>query len=366
MRIAFVTELFSPSVGGQEIRYLELGRHLVRKGHAVHVFTIRLTSGHPAVESLDRIEVQRIVDGFHYRRTGRIRRNPFDIFKFTLRLLQERKVLKDYDAVVFNIWPVLAPMVVPRLVRTRSVIDWCEIRGSRFWDVVNRLLANPKVFHTAVSDSVADQLKGLYNVPSHRIRTILSGVDAAQYHCDGAVKRNRTVLYLGRMSIHKNPLLLLRSFLSAELHRKNYVLHMAGTGPLLSEVRRESADTPNIFVHGEVSEDDKLRLLKESTLLVLPSRREGFPRVVAEAAAAGTPTLTVSYPGNGTASVVHQYGLGWVCTPELHEIAAGVERHARMSEEWLTLSAHCAATAQKHFDWDSVTTALVDFLRGTS
>ena len=36
---------------------------------------------------------------------------------------------------------------------------------------------------------------------------------------------------------------------------------------------------------GLVSDAEKVALLKKAVLLVLPSRREGFPRVIAEAAA---------------------------------------------------------------------------------
>ena len=41
MKIAFVTELFAPSVGGQEVRFEELGAELVKRGVEVNLYTIR-------------------------------------------------------------------------------------------------------------------------------------------------------------------------------------------------------------------------------------------------------------------------------------------------------------------------------------
>jgi len=362
VNIAFVTELFSPSIGGQELRYLQLGRHLVRAGHGVSVFTIRLAPEIPSRETLDGIEVYRVVDGFNYLRRGRVTRNPAHIASFTLRTLRSRAALRTYDAVVFNIWPVLTPLVVPRLVELPSVVDWCELRATRAWDMIYRLLANPRVLHVAVSDAVAAQLRDRYRLAPARVRTIVSGVDAGQYRCAAGAKRDRTLLYLGRLSPHKDPMMALGSFLGAGLHGKGYRLILAGDGPLLGEIRRAAAGNASVEVRGSVTEREKIALLQEAALLVLPSKREGFPRVVAEAAAAGTPTLTVRYPENGTAAVVEQYGLGWVTAPDAAQLGAHMERCAVIDAQWSAVSSHCAATAGREFDWASVTAEFLQFV----
>jgi len=67
----------------------------------------------------------------------------------------------------------------------------------------------------------------------------------------------------------------------------------------------------------------KVDLLASSLLLVVPSRREGFPRVVAEAMASGLPVVTVDYPENGTAAVVNRYSIGVVTAPLPDELASG-------------------------------------------
>src|SRR5439155_128842 len=215
--------------------------------------------------------------------------------------------------------------MVPRLATVRGVVDWCEIRRSLFWRSLYRLVASRAALHTAVSDSIAEHLRQRYAVPADRVCTVLSGVHCRDYRTEDSEKQDRTILFLGRLSPHKNPLIVLRSFVQAALHRRTYKLHFVGDGPLLPELKRLSNGIENVFVHGPVDEPEKVRLLKQSTLLVLPSKREGFPRVIAEAAAAGTPTLTTLYPQNGSVSVVRQYGLGWVCAPKPGEIGVLME-----------------------------------------
>ncbi|MGB1985852.1 MAG: glycosyltransferase family 4 protein, partial [Candidatus Poseidoniaceae archaeon] len=47
----------------------------------------------------------------------------------------------------------------------------------------------------------------------------------------------------------------------------------------------------NIVAHGWVSKEEKVKLLQESSLLLLPSTYEGQPMVALEALACGTPVL---------------------------------------------------------------------------
>lgn len=47
----------------------------------------------------------------------------------------------------------------------------------------------------------------------------------------------------------------------------------------------------NVIAHGWVSKEEKVRLLQESSLLILPSTYEGQPMVALEALACGTPVL---------------------------------------------------------------------------
>ena len=71
-----------------------------------------------------------------------------------------------------------------------------------------------------------------------------------------------------------------------ELQRRgsDYILHCTG--------REEAPEgSNNIVAHGWVSKEEKVKLLQESSLLLLPSTYEGQPMVALEALACGTPVL---------------------------------------------------------------------------
>lgn len=72
-------------------------------------------------------------------------------------------------------------------------------------------------------------------------------------------------------------------------------LVMAGDGPLLDEIR--DANLPNIHVVGKLASEDVAALLKESDMLCLPSRSEGFSTSLLEASACGAVSLVTDVGG---------------------------------------------------------------------
>lgn len=363
MRVAIVTELFYPNLGGQEVRYLELGRELIQLGHSLDVFTIRVSPSHLPEEVLAGIVIHRVVDGFRYKENSLMPRNPWDILRFTLRILRKETGLAGFDAVIFNEWPILPAIIAPPFLDKRRVaIDWCEIRGSRFWKGIYWLMTHPKVAHLGVSDEICSTLIRSFKVSALQTKTIVSGVNVLDYKSRRTEKRDKTIIFLGRLSPHKDPLLAIRAFRSYRLASKGYCLHVVGDGNLLGSAKEIARGDPGVVIHGVIEDSEKIELLRKSTLLVLPSKREGFPRVVAEAAAAGTPTLTTQYAGNGTVSVVQQYGIGWVCNPTEEAVGTSLQRYAQMSDEWSQVSNLCNEVASRVLDWKQVATNLIAFL----
>jgi glycosyltransferase involved in cell wall biosynthesis len=105
-------------------------------------------------------------------------------------------------------------------------------------------------------------------------------------HCiDETVKRKQNqILLLGRndeVKGHDFAFEIMREF---QKNASDVTLHCTG---------REQApdDLDNVIAHGWVSKEEKVRLLQESSLLILPSTYEGQPMVALEALACGTPVL---------------------------------------------------------------------------
>jgi glycosyltransferase involved in cell wall biosynthesis len=105
-------------------------------------------------------------------------------------------------------------------------------------------------------------------------------------HCiDETVERKQNqILLLGRndeVKGHDFAFEIMREF---QKNASDATLHCTG--------REQAPDgLSNVIAYGWVSKEEKVRLLQESSLLILPSTYEGQPMVALEALACGTPVL---------------------------------------------------------------------------
>lgn len=147
------------------------------------------------------------------------------------------------------------------------------------------------------------------------------------------------IAFVGRLSREKrvDRLLAAMRWLPPRFH-----LVVIGGGPLARALAEQAAglDGRVQFV-GAVTEKRSLnRYYNACDLLVLPSEREGFPMVLVEALAAGTPVVATDLPG--TRALLSRGGSGVLCDPErADELAHSVHRAlaARPSTQVLRESA---------------------------
>ena len=135
------------------------------------------------------------------------------------------------------------------------------------------------------------------------------------------------VLFMSRLHAKKGLTILIDALES--LAATPFTLVVAGTGvrEYEEEVRTKIAAGPlrdrTHFV-GFVSGDFKQLLLQGADLFALPSFSESFAISVLEAIASGTPVLTT--PGVPLATLIEQFGLGWVAPPEKTAMAGALAR----------------------------------------
>jgi len=351
VRICFLTELFPPSVGGQQQRFAELANLLAMQGHQVTVMCIRDTTDAAAEETLaNGVAVIRRPTLLHYNKPlrGLLPRAPLGMLRYALaarRLTQEQ----EFDAIFLNQWPLLHILALSRRDRARSTIDWCEIRHSSTFQLIQNLLPRLVAANTAVSTQVARHIRA---VARGRVLVLPSGITGDCYRMNAPASR-RGVLTIGRVTGHKNLPLLIDTF--EELCRRGYQekLTIAGDGPALEAVRRRVESSPcssRIELAGLVSDDRKYQLLAEARLLMMTSQREGFPRVVAEAMASGLPVITARYPQNGTVGVVEEFGCGLCAEATANDLADAAQT---ILGDWETWSARSQQRAGS-LEWSSL------------
>lgn len=124
------------------------------------------------------------------------------------------------------------------------------------------------------------------------IEVIPNAIRNVQLYPD--IKRENTILFVGRFAWEKDPEILIRAF-SQIKNITNWNLVMAGSGPLLNKMKELSKQlniTNKVIFLGEVSQIDEI--FAKAKIYVLPSVLEGFPNALCEAMAAGLPSITFS------------------------------------------------------------------------
>lgn len=350
MNVGIFTELFLPSIGGQEVRYAELASSLLECGHRVDVYCVRLSASDPAHEVTSGISVFRYPLAENYRRPifRPLKRSVIPLLRYSLWVRRMARADK-YDVMIFNQWPLAHIVFARREARSKSVLDWCEVRNG--W--VDRLFVQvlPKLArrNTAVSEAVAGSVAAASRRP---VECVPSGVWLSNYQCRAKEQRSG-LAYLGRVAEHKNLGLLIEAFELMKLGGYRGDLTIAGpdsSSGRLTLAAKSSKYSGDIRILGFVDDKTKRELLARSEVLVIPSRREGFPRVVAEAMASGLPVATVDFPENGTKTIVEYYGIGVVSHPTALALARAVGDVLR---DWHSYSDHCLKRSRE-LDWSSL------------
>ena len=153
-------------------------------------------------------------------------------------------------------------------------------------------------------------------------------------------KRNQRVVFAGRLTAEKGVVALVKAWM--KWGPTSPELYMVGDGDLRGELERLAATAPDVQIRflGQISGVEAQEEIARARLLVLPSEWfEGFPMVVQEAFAFGTP-VAASYIGplpsivrnddNGVvfapgdpASLLKTVRTSWETEGELQRLAAG-------------------------------------------
>lgn len=217
---------------------------------------------------------------------------------------------------------------VPVLVSTAHGVE----EGGRWREWGYRLTDWLCDVTTHVSRAGADRYVRVGAVPAHKVLVVPNGVDTDRFRPDPAARErlrsqlgvgSRFVwLAVGRLEPVKDFPSLLQAF--AHLRRDGHdpVLWLVGDGP---EAPRLRAEARELRVEGAVRfwgvRRDVPALMSAADALALPSRSEGQPLVLLEAAACGLPVVATDV--GGVREVVEDGRTGFLVPPGDPEALAG-------------------------------------------
>lgn len=312
-RICIVFDCLYPcTIGGGERYYHDLSKLLADRGYAVTYLTRRQWDRDP-VSGFDWLEVIPVSPRGALYKNGSRRMLPPVLFGLGV-LIHLLRYGHRYDAVhtgAFPYFSLIASAIVRPLKGYALVADWWEVWSEEYWQtyigrlgkigsLVQRMAA--RLPHTALctSDLHAARLERL-----GRASTVYRGLSPiAPTAMPRPAASPPTLISIGRMIPEKRSDLTVDAFLIARRTYPDLRLCFIGDGPerqgLTAKVRDLGLEDA-VDLHGFVEAGLLEELLGAASVLIHPSAREGYGKVVIEAAAVGVPTILA--PGVDNAAV---------------------------------------------------------------
>jgi len=309
--------LFPYTIGGAERWYRNLAEQLAEQGHGVTFVTLRQWD---RGAELDIPGVRVIAAGPRmalYTKGGRRRLLPPLVFGLgVLRHLVRHG--RRYDVVhtaSFPYFSVLAAAAARRRGRYRLVVDWHEVWTQSYWrEYLGRLGGAVGWRIQRACLRVPERSFCFSRLHEHRLREL--GLRGELTRLEGQYDGPRDLeprparsvaVYAGRHIPEKRVPSLVPALALAREQVPDLRGEIYGDGPerdkVLAAIHRTGVDgviTAPGFVNGEVLED----AVATALCFVLPSRREGYGRVVIEASARGVPVVVVAGPDNAATELV--------------------------------------------------------------
>jgi len=279
----------------------------------------------------------------------------------TVRILREH--LAGYDLIAYMDCSPASYIFLhlPRRLRRRTTTVFHAEAPSAQLDGSSRMArwlyqtgAMPKCdVHTAITDFIARDLEQMHV----RTRYILPvGVDLRLFSPRPArTNKIPTVLFVGTLIERKGPQHILRA--ATLFPEVRFRLVGAGRDVYESVLRRsiDELGLRNVSLEGSKTQLEIVEIMRESDILLVPSRLEGIPKVTLEAAATGLPCIV--FKDYQTPSVLHgvtgfQVDSFDEMVKSLGQLIADASLRQRMGLE-----------ARKHaqkFDWDIVAKTWAD------
>jgi glycosyltransferase involved in cell wall biosynthesis len=293
--------------GGSERQTLLMLRHLSREHFEPELFVLR-RGGSLYDQIPDDVRVHCFDDNpadYRFPWPGRIHRAQVAALE---KILRDRAIDVIYDRtfhMTLIAGPAAAQVVVPRVSTIVSPPSYAvPLNAGRFVSIKRRRLAKAyteaaKVI--AVSHPAAADARRFYGLKPHQVCAVPNPVDAADL--DAAVSsqpvpvrdERYTIVCVGRMSQEKGQSCLIKALAhlrQIDAHRPLPCLWLIGDGPLRDSLEAMSEEyqlTDAIKFLGHVSQPAPW--IAAADALCLPSAFEGFPNVMLEAMALGTPVI---------------------------------------------------------------------------
>lgn len=328
----------SLGVGGAEKSAALLSEILFELGYDVHIISILDKIDYSYKGKLLNLGKLKAVDDTSFGRLKRLlvfrnylRQKKFD---YIIDSRPRRGVLKEFilSKIIYN------PNKIIYCVRSFKTDTY--INPNRF---LGRLLYGSAYKIVSVSNGICNKLKALYGFNNLEVIHNPFEEKLLLPHNEKD-KEGKFILYYGRLDdAVKNISFLLEAYSKSNLPKEGYKLNILGDG-------KDKVTLINLAVKLKVQshveflgfKPNPYQLVKNAYFTVLTSRYEGFPRVIVESLALGTPVISVNCESGPNEIVINDYNGILV---ENHNIEAFTNAMNRMIND-KELYLHCKSNAK--------------------
>jgi len=309
MKIVFVCIYSHPSICGVWNRVYNLSKMLIEKGHEVHVFSTNFIKGtsekSSEYEDFEGIHIHRFKPFFSLGENVKFwnffskmkQVNPDFIFAEVYRhphTYYALRAAKELNKPIFLI--THAPFVSPDL---RSNFGnfvagfYDKYIGKKTINQFDRIIAITKWEMPYLINIGVDEKKISY---------IPNGIPNEFFKIKR--KKGKGILFFGRISPVKDLETLIMALSRVVIEYPDIEIKIAGPAEdnykekLIQLVRNLNLEKNVIFIPAVYKLDDKIKLIDESEIFVLPSKREAMPQSLIEAMARGKIVIASDNPGS--------------------------------------------------------------------
>jgi glycosyltransferase involved in cell wall biosynthesis len=371
MKIAFIYDVAYPWVtGGAEMRVYEMARRLALQGQEVHWYTMGWWWDENDQEDL-------VKDGIIFHGVS----NPISIYSgsrrsikeaiyFALKLLRPlfRERFDVVDCQGFPFFSCFTAWFHSLLGRSRLIITLHEVWGDYWYHYLGRMGILGKVVEKlmvhltgnliTVSSKTFQDLQKLRKIDA---RIIPNGLDFEKIQGLKPSPAGSDVIFAGRLIPEKGVDLLIRTIPRVKEFYPELKCSIIGDGPERNSLENLASNLnleENIKFTGFLKDQEELlKVMKSSQVLVLPSRREGFGMVALEANACGLPVVVVNHPMNAAAELVTNNQNGFIVEASEAALADGIISALKNKKK---MQDACIEFA-RGYDWDEIVLKLEDF-----
>jgi glycosyltransferase involved in cell wall biosynthesis len=393
MNILFAVHGYKPAwrVGGPILSVSALAEGLVRRGHAVTVFTTNANLDEDLDVPVDRAVDVAGVEVWYFRREEWVKKAfpwlPYlsksmgFLYAPAMADALERRVpgvdvVHTHLPFVYPTWAAgraAARHRKPLFYHQRGVFDPARLRfrslkKALFIATVEKPTMRAATTLIALTDAEAESYRALgIDTPC---RVVPNGIDVAAYEGGEATRANarwnltpddRVILFLGRLHPIKGADRLLKAFRLAAARMERSVLVLAGPDEWSLEAKfREASGAAGlrdrVRFPGMVSGREKIDLLARADLFALPSDAEGFSMAVLEALASRTAVLLS--PGCHFAEV-EAAGAGRVVSQDPDALADALVDLLTDGQRLIAMGERGRMFVRAQYSWDRVTETMV-------